>query len=152
LPEEVADKLKTFLKEYMDCFAWSYKEMLGLDPKVAVHYLKIDPTFKPVKQASRQMRIELEEKVMEEIKKLIDIGFIREEETPEWVASIVPVKKKNRQIRICVDVRDLNKACPKDDFLLPVTEIIIDHTSSYEVFSFMDGYTGYNQIKMVPHQ
>jgi hypothetical protein len=90
------------------------------------------------------MRIELEEKVIEETKKLIDAGFIREEETPEWVASIVPVKKKNRQIRICVDFRNLNKACPKDDFPLPVTEIIIDHTCSYEVFSFMDDYAGYN--------
>jgi Reverse transcriptase (RNA-dependent DNA polymerase) len=49
-----------------------------------------------------------------------------------------------------VDFRDLNKACPKDDFPLPVTEIIIDHTSSYEVFSFMDDYAGYNQIKMAP--
>jgi Reverse transcriptase (RNA-dependent DNA polymerase) len=124
--------------------------MSGLDPNVAVHYLKIDPTFKPIKQALRRMRIELEEKVVEETKKLIDAGFIREEETPEWVASIVPVKKKNGQICICVDFRDLNKACPKDDFPLPVTEIIIDHTSSYEVFSFMDGYAGYNQIKMAP--
>jgi Reverse transcriptase (RNA-dependent DNA polymerase) len=87
---------------------------------------------------------------MEEIKKLIDAGFIREDETPEWVTSIVPIKKKNGQIRICVDFRDLNEACPKDDFSLPVTEIIIDHTSSYEVFSFMDGYAGYNQIKIAP--
>jgi hypothetical protein len=55
LPEEVADKLKTFLKSYMDCFAWSYKEMPGLDPDVAVHYLKIDPTFKPIKQAPRRI-------------------------------------------------------------------------------------------------
>jgi hypothetical protein len=94
LPEEVSGKLKIFLKGYMDCFAWSYKEMPGLDPNVAVHYLKIDPTFKPIKQASRRMRIELEEKVVEEMKKLIDADFIREEETPEWVASIVPVKKK----------------------------------------------------------
>jgi RNase H-like domain found in reverse transcriptase/Reverse transcriptase (RNA-dependent DNA polymerase) len=148
LPEEVANKLKTFLRGYMDCFAWSYKEMPGLDPKVAVHYLKIDPTFRPIKQAPRRMRVELEEKVVEETKKLINAGFIREEEMPEWVASIVPVKKKNGQIRICVDFQDLNKACPKDDFPLPVTEIIIDHTSSYEVFSFMDGYAGYNQIKM----
>jgi hypothetical protein len=134
----------------MDCFAWSYKEMPGLDPNVTAHYLKIDPTFKPIKQAPRRMRIELEEKIVEETKKLIDAGFIREEETPEWMASIVPVKKKNGQIRICVDFRDLNKACPKDDFPLPETEIIIDHTSSYEVFSFMDGYAGYNQIKMAP--
>jgi Reverse transcriptase (RNA-dependent DNA polymerase) len=150
LPEEVADKLKTFLKEYMDCFAWSYKEIPGLDPNVAVHYLKIDPTFKLVKQVPRRMRIEFEKKVVEETKKLIDASFIREEETPEWVTSIVLVKKKIGQIRICVDFRDLNKACPKDDFPLPVTEIIIDHTFSYEFFSFMDGYAGYNQIKMAP--
>jgi hypothetical protein len=150
LPKEVADRLKTFLKGYMDCFAWSYKEIPGLDSNVTVHYLKIDPTFKPIKQAPRRMRIELEEKVVEETKKLIDAGFIREEETPKWLASIVPVKKKNGQIRICVDFRDLNKTCPKDDFPLPVTEIIIEHTSSYEVFSFMDGYVSYNQIKMVP--
>jgi hypothetical protein len=53
LPEEVADRLKTFLKSYMYYFAWSYKEMPRLDPNVAVHYLKIDPTFKPIKQAPR---------------------------------------------------------------------------------------------------
>jgi hypothetical protein len=103
LLEEVADRLKTFLKSYMDCFAWSYKEMPGLDPNMTVHYLKIYPTFKLIKQAPRRMRIELKEKVVEETKKLIDTGFIRKEETPEWVANIVPVKKKNGQIRICVD-------------------------------------------------
>jgi hypothetical protein len=46
--------------------------MPGLDPNVALHYLKIDPTFKPIKQALRRMRIELEEKVVEETKKLIE--------------------------------------------------------------------------------
>ena len=76
------------------------------------------------------INLELEEKVVIETKKLIEAGFVREEENPDWVASIVPVKKKNGQIRICVDFRDLNKACPKDEFSLPVTEIIIDHTSS----------------------
>ena len=49
-----------------------------------------------------------------------------------------------------MDYRDLNKACPKDDFSLPVMEIMIDNTSSYEMFSFMDGFSGYNQIKMDP--
>jgi hypothetical protein len=81
LPEEAADRLKTFLKSYMDCFAWSYKEMPGLDPDVAVHYLKIDPTFKPIKQAPRRMRIELEEKVVEETKKLIDGLHTRRRDT-----------------------------------------------------------------------
>jgi hypothetical protein len=60
------------------------------------------------------------------------------------------VKKKNGQIRICVDFRDLNKACLKDDFPIPILEILIDSTIGYEIFSFMDGFSGYNQIKMAP--
>ncbi|XP_039131814.1 uncharacterized protein LOC120268495 [Dioscorea cayenensis subsp. rotundata] len=59
-------------------------------------------------------------------------------------------ERKNGQIRICVDFRVLSKACPKDDFPLPVMEIMIDNTSGYEMFFFMDGYSGYNQIKMHP--
>ena len=47
-----------------------------------------------------------------------------------------------------MDFRDLNKACPKNDFSLPVMEIMTDNTSSYEMFYFMDGYSGYNHIKM----
>lgn len=63
---------------------------------------------------------------------------------------IVPVKKKNGQTRVCVDFRDLNKACPKDDFPIPISEILVDATQGYEIFSFMDGFSGYNKIKMAP--
>jgi len=64
------------------------------------------------------------------------------------VANIVPVFKKNRKIRICIDYCDLNVACPKDKFPLPITDIMIDNTYSFEKMSFMDGFSGYNQIKM----
>jgi hypothetical protein len=47
-------------------------------------------------------------------------------------------------------LRDLNKACPKDDFPIPILEILIDSTMGCEIFSFIDGFSGYNQIKMVP--
>ncbi|PKU62093.1 putative mitochondrial protein [Dendrobium catenatum] len=96
------------------------------------------------------MRLEIEEQVIAETKKLIDAGFIREEKYADWIANIVPVKKKNGQIRVCIDFRDLNKACPKDDFPLPVSELLVDNTSNYDMFSFMDGSSGYNQIKMAP--
>ncbi|KAL0290344.1 UNVERIFIED_CONTAM: Transposon Tf2-12 polyprotein [Sesamum calycinum] len=64
--------------------------------------------------------------------------------------SIVPVRKKNGQIRVCVDFRDLNNACPKDDFPLPIAELMIDATTGHEALSFMDGSSGYNQIRMAP--
>ena len=66
------------------------------------------------------MKFDLVEKVTEETKKPIETGFVREEKHHGWIAIIVPIKKKNGQIRICVDFRGLNKACPKDDFPLPV--------------------------------
>ena len=47
-----------------------------------------------------------------------------------------------------VDFRDLNKVCPKDDFPLPHIDVIVDNTSSSALYSFMDGFSGYNQIMM----
>lgn len=76
--------------------------------------------------------------------------FIDEIKCPEWLTNIVPVKKKGGQIRIYVDFKDLNKACPKDEFPLPNVDILVDAAASHEHFSFMDGYNGDNQIFMEP--
>ncbi|KAK4397616.1 hypothetical protein Sango_1237100 [Sesamum angolense] len=67
-----------------------------------------------------------------------------------WISSIVPVRKKNGQIRVCVDFRDLNITFPKDDFPLSIAELIIDATTGHEALSFMDGLSRYNQIRMGP--
>jgi len=70
--------------------------------------------------------------------------FIWEEQHSNWVANIVLVLKKNEKIQICIDYRDLNTACPKDEFLLPITDVMIDNTYGFERISFMDGFSGYN--------
>jgi len=90
------------------------------------------------------------EAIQSEVKKLIDSGFIREEQHPDWVANIVPVTKKNEKIWVCTDFCDLNVACPKDEFPLPIIYVMIDNTCGFEQMSFMDGFSGYNQIKMYP--
>jgi len=51
---------------------------------------------------------------------------------------------------ICIDYRDLNAACPKDEFSLPITDVMIDNTCGFKRMPFMDGFSGYNQIKMYP--
>ncbi|KAL0313516.1 UNVERIFIED_CONTAM: Retrovirus-related Pol polyprotein from transposon opus [Sesamum radiatum] len=138
------------LHEFKDVFAWSYKEMPGLDPKVAVHQLSISKGACHVKQAQCRFQSELVPLIEVEINKLIEVGFIRELKYPTWISSIVPVRKKNRQIRVCIDFRDLNSGCSKDDFPLPITELMIDSTTGHEALSFMDGSSGYHQICMVP--
>ena len=67
---------------------------------------------------------------------------------PKWLSNVVPVKKKNGQIRCYVDFRNLNKACPKDAFLLPNIDLLVDSAVGSSMFSFMDGYSRYNQIRM----
>jgi hypothetical protein len=87
-------------------------------------------------------------KIREEVKRQFEIGFLAVAKYPQWVANIVPVPKKDGKVRMCVDYRDLNKASPKDDFPLPHIDTLVDNTASFVVFSFMDGFSGYNQIKM----
>ena len=92
----------------------------------------------------------MSEKIKAEVMKQFDAGFMAVTSYPQWVANIVPVPKKDGKVRMCVDYRDLNRASPKDDFPLPHIDILIDNTAQHKVFSFMDGFSGYNQIKMAP--
>jgi len=62
----------------------------------------------------------------------------------------MPVPKKDGKVRMCIDYRDLNKASPKDDFPLPHIDVLVDSTARCKAFSFMVGFSGYNQIKMAP--
>ena len=60
----------------------------------------------------------------------------------------MPILKKNEKIRVCNDFRDLNIVFPKDEFPLPITDVMSDNTYCFERMSFMDAFSGYNQIKM----
>ncbi|XP_074270805.1 uncharacterized protein LOC141594703 [Silene latifolia] len=120
LTKEEEEEYYKLLVEYQDVFAWSYKEMPGLGPKIAVHRLEIKKGTNPKKQPQRRFRPELVPEIEKQVNKLIEAGFIREVKYSTWIANIVPVRKKNGQLRICVDFRDLNDACPKDDFPLPM--------------------------------
>jgi hypothetical protein len=89
-------------------------------------------------------------KINEEVQKQWDAGFLAVASYPPWVANIVPVPKKDGKVRMCVDYRDLNRASPKDDFPLPHIDVLVDNTAQFSVYSFMDGFSGYNQIRMAP--
>ncbi|XP_058185720.1 uncharacterized protein LOC131302943 [Rhododendron vialii] len=72
------------------------------------------------------------------------VGFTeeaKEAEYPIWVANIVPVPKKNGQIQVCVDFRDLNKASRKDDFPLPHIDVLMDNTAGHTMLLFMAATT-----------
>ncbi|RVW26176.1 Transposon Ty3-I Gag-Pol polyprotein [Vitis vinifera] len=140
----------TMSGSYLDVFAWSYEDMSGLDPTIVQHHLPILPHARPVKQKLRRLHPRWSLQVKEEIQKQLSVGFLSLIEYPEWLANVVPVPKKDGKVRVCVDFRDLNKASPKDDFPLPHIDMLVDSTAGIPMLSFMDGFSGYNQILMAP--
>ena len=58
------------------------------------------------------------------------------------------VKKENGKWRMCVDFTDLNNACPKDSFPIPKIDQLMDSMVGHKLLTFMDAFSGYNQIQM----
>src|SRR5215510_14689210 len=116
------NKLIELIKEFRDCHAWEVQDMTGVDPAITVHKI---PTFEHIRKL-RRLKPELSLVVKDEIVKLLKNGFIKPITYPSWLANIVSILKKDEKVRVCVDYRDLNKACPKDNFLLPHIDLLID--------------------------
>ena len=87
-----------------------------MDLEFIVHKLNLDPLYPPRKQKSRRSAKEHVEAVRQEVKKLKEVGAIKEIFFPGWLANTVVVKKKNGKWRVCVDFTDLNRAYSKDPF------------------------------------
>ena len=124
--------------------------MPGVPRELAEHALNLDPRARPIRQPLRHFSEPNRKAMLSEIHRLEEAGFIKEIKTEAtWVANPVLVLKKNTEIlRMCVDFTCLNKHCPKDHFPLPRIDQIIDSTAGCERLSFLDAYSGYNQIRL----
>jgi hypothetical protein len=67
-------------------------------------------------------------------------------EEASWLSPIVIVPKKNGKLRVCVDFRKLNVATKKDPYPLPFTDEVLDTVIGYALYTFLDGFCGYNQL------
>ena len=120
--------------------------MLGLSHKLIEHRLHIEEGNKPHKQLGRSFNPELLLKIKGETERLLKVGFIRTTRYMNWLSNIVLAIKKNGQVRICLDFRDLNLATPKDEYVIPIADMLIDAAANNGILTFMDGYSSYNQI------
>ncbi|KAJ8470141.1 hypothetical protein OPV22_024484 [Ensete ventricosum] len=150
LPENQQVQLIDFLRKNDDVFAWTPNDMPGVDPEIAQHYLNISPDARPVKQRPRKFALDRQKAIEDEVIRILDAQLIEEVKYPTWLSNVVLVKKTNENWRMCVDYTDLNRACPKDCYLLPRIDQLVDATSGHQLLSFMDAFSGYNQIQMAP--
>jgi len=148
LPELVKAQLIACLRENTDLFAWSAADMPGIDPSVACHKLTVDPSVSVVAQLHMKQSPEKSKAAEKAVKDLLEANIISEAKYTTWLSNVVLVKKSNGKWRMCVDYTYLNRAFSKDAYPLPNIDKLVDNSSGYKLLSFMDAYSGYNQIPM----
>jgi hypothetical protein len=89
------------------------------------------------------------QRIREDLDTLLDTQFIFPIETTQWLSPLVIVPKKNGKLHICANYQKLNSQTKKDPFPLPPLDSTLDIVVGHEMYSFMNGYNGYNQVKMV---
>ena len=94
LAADYKSKLIALVKEYVDCFAWEYHEMPGLNRELVEHRLPIKAGFRPYKQPARKFNPLIYDRIKAEIGRLLKANFIRPCKYAEWLSNIVPVEKK----------------------------------------------------------
>ncbi|GKD77116.1 hypothetical protein Tco_1339737 [Tanacetum coccineum] len=109
------------LRKHDDAFAWTPADMTEIPCFIAEHELKMYPYIEPRVQRKQGIAPDRRKVVKEEVAEWLKAGIGRKVRYPAWVGNLVLVKKLDGSWRICIDFKDLNKACLKD--LYPLSEI-----------------------------
>jgi 6-pyruvoyl-tetrahydropterin synthase len=128
------------LREFSDVFAWSYEYLKTYDTSFIEHKISLRKEAKPFRQKLRQINPMLFPVMEREVKKLLDAQITVPLRYSEWVANLVPVRKKSGEIMLCVDFRNLNKSSKKDNYPLPNMEHILQRVTGAYRISMIDGF------------
>jgi hypothetical protein len=135
-------RYKILKEEFGDVF-----DGLGCLP--GEYKINIDKEVVPVKHACRKVPFPLRDKLKAQLDKMEQMQVITKVGEPtDWVHALVTVVKKDDTLRVCLDTRDLNKAVKREHFKLPSREEMMAQFSNAKVFSKLDAYSGFWQIKL----
>jgi hypothetical protein len=137
-------ELLSFLDKNNDVFAWRTSNLTGVSRDIIEHKLQVNPSARPRKQRLHKISDEMDATAKVEVQRLLDVGFIREVDYPSWLANVVMIKKKNGKWRMCTDFIDLNKCCPKDDFLLTRIYKLVDSVAGCKIMGLLDCCLGHH--------
>ena len=97
LTKEMQEWLYLLLREFKDVFAWSYQDMLGLNPDIVQHKLPLKLKYSLIKQKLRRMKPKMAMKI-KEVEKQFNAGFLTVAKYPQWVENVVSVSKKDEKV------------------------------------------------------
>ena len=116
------------VKEYRDVFFFTYDELKACREDVFQHTIPLKPECqkgKPFRKKLRKINPKLAPIIKNELEKMLAAGIIAPTRHSTWYSNFVVVKKKNGSLRICIDFRNLNIACQKDNYRLPNIETLL---------------------------
>ncbi|GJT00481.1 hypothetical protein Tco_0821650 [Tanacetum coccineum] len=148
LTKEGQKELCDLLRHNLDIFAWKPADMTGVPRHIAEHRLNVREGCPPVRQRKRSQALERNKAIREEVEKLVDVGIIKEVHYHTWLLNPIMVKKYDNNWRMCMDFKDINKACLKDGYSLLEIDWKVESLCGYPFKCFLDAYKGYHQIKM----
>ncbi|GKE18793.1 reverse transcriptase domain-containing protein, partial [Tanacetum coccineum] len=157
------------LKSHKRAIAWKLSDIKGISPEFCTHKILMEEDYKPTVQHQRRVNPKIHDVIKKEVEKLLDAGLIYPISDSPWVSPVHCVPKKggftvvendeNELIptrlvtgwRICIDYRKLNEATHKDHFPLPFMDQMLKRLAGNEYYCFLDGFSGYFQIPIDPH-
>ncbi|GJZ36405.1 reverse transcriptase domain-containing protein [Tanacetum coccineum] len=148
LTEKGRKELCALLRQNLDVFAWKPANMTGVPRHMAEHRLNVQEGCPPVRQKKRGQAPERNKAIQEEMENLVDVGIMKEVHYHSWLSNPVMVKKHDGSWRMCVDFKDLNKACLQDGYPLPEIDWKVESLCGYPFKCFLDAYKRYHQIKI----
>ncbi|GJW22282.1 reverse transcriptase domain-containing protein [Tanacetum coccineum] len=169
LKNDQKEALINVLKSHKCAIAWKITDIKGIDPRFCTHKILMEDDCKPSVQSQRRVNPKIHEVIKKEVIKLLDAGMIYPISDSPWVSPIHCVPKKggmtvvaneeNELIltrlvtgwRVCIDYRKLNEATRKDHFPLPFMDQMLERLAGNEFYCFLDGFSGYFQIPIDPH-
>jgi hypothetical protein len=103
LPPEQNDRYVSLMKNFADIFAWSYEDLKTFDNEIIQHKIPLKVDYNPFRYNIKKFNPMLISIIEKEIKGILDAKVIVPLRYSYWVANLVPVRKKNGEICLCVD-------------------------------------------------
>ena len=150
LPQKARGEYLALLKKYSKVFAWKYEDLKVYDTSVIQHTIPIKEDAKPCRKKLRRINPLLLPLIENEVNKLFEAKIILVLRHSRWLANVVLVRKKNGEIKICIDFRNLNRVSLKDNYPVPKMDHILQKVVGSQRMSMLDGFYGYNQVLVHP--
>ena len=137
------NKVETLIQRYSDVF-----HGLGKLKGFQVH-LHVDKDVQPIAQSPRRVPFHVRQDLEEQLRRDEELGVIEKTEGPTpWISPVDVVSKKEGKVRVCIDMRQVNKAIKRERHVTPTISEIVNDLNGAKIFSKLDLNQGYNQLEL----